>query len=93
MVGTLGLDFCLSEKETDSMQRSLTERVALALRIEMVRQNLGVRELAERLGHSDTWLHRRLNGTVPIDVPELEEFARELRVPVSLFFVEERAAS
>lgn len=74
------------------MQRSLTERVALALRIEMVRQNLGVRELAERLGHNDTWLHRRLNGTVPIAVPELEDMARVLKVPVSLFFADERAA-
>lgn len=74
------------------MQRTLTERVALALRIEMVRQGIGVRELAERLGHSDTWLHRRLNGTVPFDVPDLERLAQELRVPVSSFFVEERAA-
>lgn len=74
------------------MSQSLSERVALALRIEMVRQSLSVRELAERLGHNDTWLHRRLNGTVALDVPDLEAIARELRVPVSAFFVEERVA-
>lgn len=74
------------------MSQSLSERVALAIRLEMVRQGLSVRELAERLDHNDTWLHRRLNGTTNIDVPDLEAIARELKVPVSRFFAEERAA-
>ncbi len=79
-------------KEAVVMSQSLSERVALALRIEMVRQSIGVRELAERLGHTDTWLHRRLNGTTAFAVPELERLPSELKVPVTLFFVEERAA-
>jgi transcriptional regulator with XRE-family HTH domain len=77
-------------KEAVVMSQSLSERVSLAIRIEMVRQGLSVRELAERLGHPDTWLHRRLNGTTSIDVPDLERLSRELKVPVSLFFVDER---
>lgn len=72
------------------MSQSLSERVSLAIRIEMVRQGLSVRELAERLGRPDTWLHRRLNGTTHIDVPDLEALSTELKVPVSLFFVDER---
>lgn len=86
----IGVDLCHHVKETVVMSQSLSERVALALRIEMVRQSLSVRELAERLGHSDTWLHRRLNGTTALDVPDLEALSAELRVPVSLFFVDER---
>jgi transcriptional regulator with XRE-family HTH domain len=72
------------------MSQSLSERVILAIRLEMVRQGLTVRELSERLGHAETWVHRRLNGTTRIDVRDLEALSTELRVPVSLFFVDER---
>lgn len=64
------------------MAQSLNERVASEVRAEMGRQQLSVNELARRLGFSQPYLSRRMNGTVPLDLIDLEKIARELGVAV-----------
>jgi transcriptional regulator with XRE-family HTH domain len=86
------LDFCHYMKESISMRQSLTERVVLAIRVEMVREGLTTTDLAERIGEQYLWLHRRLKGTTPFLLEDLQRIAEALRVPMSRLVGEDVAA-
>lgn len=64
------------------MRQSLTESVALAIRLEMVRQRLTTTELAAAVGESYLWLQRRLVGRTPFLLVDVEKLAKALDVPL-----------
>jgi transcriptional regulator with XRE-family HTH domain len=68
---------------TDAARPSLNDRVAAEIRAEMARQRLTLRELAETLGVSHTWVGNRLTSVQPIDFVDVEKVAAALGVPVS----------
>jgi transcriptional regulator with XRE-family HTH domain len=72
------------------MSESLADFVRGQIKAEMARRDLTNGQLATRLGVSDMWVSRRLGGTVPIAVAELEQIADALGLPVEVFL--ERAA-
>lgn len=74
------------------MRQSLTERVALAIRVEMLRQKLTTTELAGRVGRQYLWLHRRLEGVTPFLLEDVEQIAKALGQPLSQLVEEERVA-
>jgi hypothetical protein len=92
-IGTTLLDFCHHVKEAVGMQRSLSERVALAIRIEMLRQTISTSELAERLGQTYLWTHRRLKNETPFLLEDLPKFADALRVPMAQLLVEDEVSA
>lgn len=59
---------------------SLSERVGMEIKVEMVRAGVSGRRLALRLGVSQSWISTRLNGTTPIDLNELERVADVLGI-------------
>lgn len=54
-----------------------------AIVTEMQRQEISQTELARRLGWGRMQVHRRLHGDADLTVPELQEVAAALDVPVS----------
>lgn len=52
------------------------------VRAEMGRRQVSRVEMAHRLGVSDMWVGRRLNGQVAITVDDLGRMAEALEVPV-----------
>lgn len=74
------------------MRQSLTERVALAIRVEMLRQKLTTTELAGRLDKQYLWLHRRLEGVTPFLLEDVEQIATALGLPLSQLLDGERVA-
>lgn len=72
------------------MSTSLAEHVRGQIKAELARRDLTNTQLAARLGVSDMWVSRRLAGTVPIAVAELEQIADAIGIPVGVFL--ERAA-
>jgi transcriptional regulator with XRE-family HTH domain len=72
------------------MPDDINHRVADKIRVAMLLQNKGQRELAEVLGISQPQVSERLRGLVAIRVDELEKIANFLGVPASEFL--ERAA-
>lgn len=71
-------------------ERDLHIRVAAEIRAEMARQHKLQRELAEALGLSQPQIGKRLRGTIPFDVAELQKAAEFLGVEPRRFL--ERAA-
>jgi transcriptional regulator with XRE-family HTH domain len=69
-------------KESVIMRQSLTDRVALAIRVEMLRQDLSTTALAERMGEQYMWLHRRLKGITPFFLEDIPRIADALGVPL-----------
>lgn len=86
------LDACHLMKETVPMRQSLTERVALAIRVEMLRQGVTTTDLAERIGEQYLWLHRRLKGTTPFLLEDVNRIAEALNTPMSRLIESEPAA-
>ncbi len=74
------------------MRQSLTERVALAIRVELLRQNMSTTELAGRIDKTYLWLQRRLNGTTPFLLEEVNTIAAALNLPLSHLIESEAAA-
>lgn len=70
------------------MEQGLTYRVASEIRAEMGRQSVTHTAIAEALGISQPQVTKRLNGAIPLSVPELELIAGRLGVPVTNFFAE-----
>jgi transcriptional regulator with XRE-family HTH domain len=68
-------------KETDAMRQSLSESAKEALRVEMARQDIGTAKLAQQMGVTYLWLHRRLRGNTQMTVGDLERIADALGVP------------
>jgi DNA-binding Xre family transcriptional regulator len=61
---------------------TLSERVAEEIRAMLGRQRMSGRQLASKLGVSQTWMSTRLAGTTPIDLNDLERIAGILDVDV-----------
>lgn len=59
--------------------------VALEIRAELARQRKSQRGLARELGWKVPHLTRRLAGTVPLSVDDLEDIAAVLSVPPAKF--------
>lgn len=74
------------------MRQSLTERVVLAIRVEMLRQNVSTPELAERIDKSYLWLQRRLNGTTPFLLEDINSISQALGLPLARLIESEAAA-
>lgn len=74
------------------MRQSLTERVALAIRVEMLRRNVSTTDLAGRIGKQYLWLHRRLTGATPFLLEDLNSIAEALDLPLSHLIDSEAAA-
>lgn len=75
------------------MPRSLADRVATDVRAELGRQQMSILELARRTGLSGSYVTRRVSGSVPFDLDDLERIGAALGVPVMVSLpVAERAA-
>lgn len=61
---------------------SLSHAVAVEIKVSMVRKGISGRQLAQRLGVSQTWVSIRLTGTTPIDLNDLQRIADALGVKV-----------
>lgn len=64
---------------------TLSQVVAAEIRAEMGRQQKSAREVAEVMGVSDMYLHRRLAGKVSLTLADLERLAAALGVPATTF--------
>jgi transcriptional regulator with XRE-family HTH domain len=62
---------------------TLSERVAEEIRAMLGRRRMSGRQLATKLGVSQTWMSTRLTGTTPIDLNDLERIAAILDVEVA----------
>ncbi len=65
------------------MRQNLSERVALAIQIEMLRQNLSKSDLAAKLDETYLWVHRRIRRQTPFLLDDVQRFADALDVPLS----------
>jgi transcriptional regulator with XRE-family HTH domain len=54
----------------------------MEIKVTMVRAGVSGRQLARRLGVSQTWISTRLNGTTPLDLDDMERIAAALDVSV-----------
>lgn len=63
--------------------RTLSQRVAAEIRAEMGRQEINNAALAELLGVSEMWVSRKKRGLTPLTLPEVEQIAEVLEVPVA----------
>jgi hypothetical protein len=80
-------------KEAVNMSQTLSERVALAIQIEMLRQKMSTSDLAERIGQTYLWTHRRLRNLTPFLLEDVPRFAEALGIPLAQLLDEsERAA-
>lgn len=66
-----------------SMRQSLTERVVMAIKVEMVRKETSTARLAVAMGRDYRWLHRRLIGDAQFWLEDVALAAAALGVPVS----------
>lgn len=65
------------------MNASRTHPVVDAISALMTERRIGKTELARRLGWGRMQVHRRLNGEADLSVPELEQIAAALDVPLT----------
>ena len=62
---------------------TLRELVAGELRATLARKRISAAELARRLGWSQTYMARRVDGRAAIDMDDLEAIANVLQMPVT----------
>lgn len=62
----------------ESPAKTLTQLVALEIRLELVRQDMNQADLSRKIGKNDQWLSMRLRGRQPIDLNDLALIARGL---------------
>lgn len=62
--------------------RALSDTVAEEIRASLGRQRISKAELGRRLGVSEVWVGRRLNGQLPIGLDELQKIADAIGVNV-----------
>lgn len=74
------------------MRQSLTERVALAIRVEMVRRGMRTSALAASIGESYLWLQRRLTGQTPFLLEDVQRIADALGITLTALVGEDVAA-
>ncbi|HEY1622139.1 MAG TPA: helix-turn-helix domain-containing protein [Streptosporangiaceae bacterium] len=66
------------------------DEVAAELRAELARRRIPNRRIAGQLGWSETYLSRRLTGSVPFSIDDLASVASAIGIPVAAFFDEAR---
>jgi len=86
------LDICYEMKESMSMRQSLTERVVMAIRIEMVRRGMKTSALAASIDEQYLWLQRRLTGVTPFLLEDVQRIADALEIPLTSLVGEDVAA-
>lgn len=64
------------------VNRTMGERTAEAVRVELARRRISGRELARGLGWSAPTTWRRLSGSRPFDIDELAAIAQFLDMPL-----------
>lgn len=74
------------------MRQSLTERVALAIRVEMVRRGMRTSALAASIDESYLWLQRRLTGQTPFLLEDVQRIADALDLPLVRLLDEDAVA-
>lgn len=62
--------------------KTLTQLVALEIKLEMVRQDVKQSQVARKIGKTEQWLSVRLRGRQPIDLNDLALIARSLDVSI-----------
>lgn len=72
----------LNESDSGGLRAQVAEEV----RVLLARRRISGVQLARRLGMSQGYLSRRLNGVQPFDMDDLEKIANGLDVPVSILF-------
>lgn len=72
----------MANEVIESRPRRLSELVGKEIKVLLLRNDISGRQLAAKLGVSQTWLSSRLAGTTPIDLNDLEAIAKALNVPV-----------
>lgn len=73
-------------KVMDHATGDLRARVAEEVRALMARRRINGVQLSKEIGRSNMYLSRRLNGSTPFDVDDLEALARIFGVPVTTLF-------
>jgi transcriptional regulator with XRE-family HTH domain len=56
------------------------QAVATEIRVTMLRRGVNQTELAQRLGHDQTWLSKRLKGRTTLSIDDLDQIARAIGV-------------
>lgn len=74
------------------MRQSLTERVVMAIRIEMVRRGMKTSALAASIDEQYLWLQRRLTGVTPFLLEDVQRIADALEIPLTSLVGEDVAA-
>ena len=82
MLMPLTLNRCQVHPFAMSDNVTLSERVAEEIRAMLGRQRMSGRQLANKLGVSQSWMSTRLAGTTPIDLNDLERIAAILHVDI-----------
>ncbi|SCL43219.1 Helix-turn-helix [Micromonospora pallida] len=72
---------------------TLTEVVLGEIRAEMGRQKMTGRAVAEAMGVTHVYVSRRLSGTVPLTLADLDRIAVALSVPVTDLFPRQMASA
>ncbi|GIE35948.1 hypothetical protein Ait01nite_089930 [Actinoplanes italicus] len=62
--------------------KTLTQLVAVEIRVAMARENIKQSELARRIGRTEQWLSVRRTGKQPIDLNDLALIAKGLGVAI-----------
>lgn len=53
------------------------------IRAWQARRNENNKQLAAKMGRDQMWISRKLRGLIPLTLPEVQEFADALGIPVS----------
>lgn len=65
---------------------SLSASVGKEIRKLLIDLDMALVDLAARMGENEMWVSRRLRGSVPIDLNDLERIARALHVDIAELF-------
>lgn len=76
----------MSINVSPTVRRTLSERVGMEIKIALLRSGMSGRQLATKLGVSQTWVSSRLQGATPIDLNDLERIAEVLGININDLF-------
>jgi transcriptional regulator with XRE-family HTH domain len=73
-----------TETSAQPLAETLREQVAAAVRAQLAWRQISGSALARLLGREQTWVSRRLNGSVAFDLDDLQAIAEALRFRVDV---------
>lgn len=76
----------MSDMQTGGFRQS----VAMEIRVLMLRRGVRAVTIAQKMGKSEAYMSRRLNGETALDLDDLEAIASALDVPITDLFPRER---